>query len=252
MVHQYMTLIDAFTNIAQAFTLSTRNAIDITQCLMQYFNFYGIPEKIIMDNGGEFRNEVVKEFLKLHKIDIHFTTPSHHDFQGMVERLHSTLQEHLRILQANYPNEQNLMPYAILAYNNSISSSTGFTPFELTFGHTNLRDNTDLLLEQNYFQNYVNDHKNKVNTLYDNLKSKLEQNKSKVISKRNEKGDEQTVFREGQIVYKIHGRRRSKKDNKFIGPYTIKRLLDNNKAEIVFSENNKSETIHLKELKLPH
>ena len=95
-----------------------------------------------MDNGIEFNNETVKELLKIHKINIHFGTPLHHKSNSIVERFHSTLIEHLRILRQTTSNCSafQLMKYALIGYNNTIHSSTNFTPFELTFGHTNIRD----------------------------------------------------------------------------------------------------------------
>lgn len=248
----YLTIIDSFTKLAQAFKIISRNAIEISKHLIQYFNFYGTPEKIVCDNGGEFKNEVVQEMLNLHKIEIHFTTPAHHDSNGVIERLHSTLIEHLRILQTEHPNDDNLMQYAILGYNNTIHSVTGFTPFELTFGHSSLRDNVELFLQKNFYQKYVNDHKEKTNVMYDNLEKKLKETKIKIVDKINLHGDVQNTFKLGQEVFKINNRTRNKKENKFIGPYTITLLLPNNKAEIVSHKNQKSEIIHLKELRTPH
>ena len=105
-----MTLVDAFTKFAQAIPIEGKTAINVSNALIKYFSSFGIPEKLILDNAREFNNETVKEILNLHKIKIHFTTPYHHDSNGIVERFHSSIIELLRIPLETYPNDKlNIM-----------------------------------------------------------------------------------------------------------------------------------------------
>lgn len=67
--------------------------------MIQFISFYGCPESITCDNGGEFNNNLLKELLKTQKINVYFTTPRQHESNSPVERFHSTLIEHLRILK---------------------------------------------------------------------------------------------------------------------------------------------------------
>ncbi|KAK9700404.1 hypothetical protein QE152_g31252 [Popillia japonica] len=80
----------------------------------------GIPKSITMDNGTEFVNRTIQSLLRDHKIQIHTITPHNPQSNGIVERFHGTLLEHLRILvqEANEPIP-NLMKYAIIGYNNN-------------------------------------------------------------------------------------------------------------------------------------
>lgn len=55
-----------------------------------------------------------------------------------------------------------------------------------------------------------------------------------------------------QKVYKKAPERSAKNKNKFLGPFIITELLENNKVKIKNTSNNKIETIHMKELKRPH
>lgn len=249
----FLTLVDSFSKYAQAIQIPGKNAISIANALIKYFSFCGIPEKLIIDNGTEFNNDTVKEILNLHKIKIHFTTPQHHESNSIVERFHSTIIEHLRLLKDSFPNEkENIMDYAIIAYNNSIHSATNYTPFELTHGHTNAKDPNEIFILKEFYSDYAENHKNKLKHVYEKVKNKLETEKQKTVSKHNNMGDQNKEFSLGQTVYKQNPQTRNKKSNKFLGPYTITDMLERNRVEITIKNNpTKKEIIHIKELKRP-
>ena len=249
----YLTLVDAFSKLGQAIFIEGKTAIHVSNALIKYFTFYGTPEKLVADNGTEFNNETVKELLKLHKINVHFTTPTHHESNGVIERFHSTLIEHLRVLREIYPDEnKNLIEYAIIGYNSSIHSSTKYTPFEITFGHTNLRNPHEIFLPNSFYTDYAENHKNKLKHVYQEVSERLVSNKEKVIAKNNTQGDTNNTFKVGQTVFKKNPNNRNKKHNKFLGPYEITQILDRNRVEIINKRNkNKKEILHIKELKDP-
>ena len=141
----FLTVIDAFTKLAQAYQVSSKNAIEICDKLLIFFQHYGVPEKITFDSGLEFQNDTVKKLLETHKIKSHFTTPRHPQSNGLIERLHSTLTEHYRILKQYFKDPPiTTMAYAIIGYNNSIHSVTNYTPLELLLGHTTSRNPFDI------------------------------------------------------------------------------------------------------------
>lgn len=250
----YLTLVDAFTKLAQAYPITGKTAIHVSKTLIKYFSCYGIPDRFILDNGGEFNNETVKEILALHKIKVHFTTPHHHDSNGIVERFHSSIIEHLRILLETHPNDkENIMDYAIIAYNNSIHSTTKYTPFELTFGHTSLRDPHEIFIPDAFYTDYAENHKQKLERVYEKINQNLNSQKEKIVSKHNTHGDTNEEFKLGQTVFKQNPKNRNKKYNKFLGPYEITKILERNKVEIsTKNSKNKKEIIHIKELRKPN
>lgn len=66
----------------------------------------------------KLKNYIVKEFLKLHKIQTYFTTPLHHESNSAVEHFHSTLVEHLRFIQQNViKNNKDIFNINDLFYN---------------------------------------------------------------------------------------------------------------------------------------
>lgn len=46
-----------------------------------------------MDNGREFDNDGLRDFLKLYNVESYFVTPGHYDSQGSLERAYSTIIE---------------------------------------------------------------------------------------------------------------------------------------------------------------
>lgn len=52
-----------------------------------------------MDNGREFDNEGLRNFLKLYDIEPYYITPGHPNSQGLLERVRSTLIELLNVIQ---------------------------------------------------------------------------------------------------------------------------------------------------------
>lgn len=96
---------------------------------------------LINDQEREFTSKAFQEFTMLHKIQIHYTTVGHHESNGMIERVHSTLTEQMRIFNEKYPTESvnDIIDIATIAYNHTIHSETNKTTFELLLGHTYAR-----------------------------------------------------------------------------------------------------------------
>ncbi|KAK9688505.1 hypothetical protein QE152_g35249 [Popillia japonica] len=213
----YLTCIDAFTKFAQAIHINSKNAVELVDAMITYFSMYGIPEEIVMDGGTEFTNELVKELmygipeeivmdggteftnelvkelLEAHKIKIHITTPYNPNSNGCVERLHSTLIEHMRILKEQHKDEiiEKLMKLAIIGYNNTIHSITGLTPLELTLGHTKIHDPFDVCYDKVFYNNYLTRHANRLKLLYENLGpyevKQVNQDNTAVVTDKNQK-----------------------------------------------------------------
>lgn len=88
------------------------------------------------DQGGEFENNVIKEYCKSLNIDYHATTPLNSSSNSPVERLNSTLLEKLRILRDKdkFTPLAQLIVTAITNYNSSIHSVTKRPPFNILYG----------------------------------------------------------------------------------------------------------------------
>ena len=90
------------------------------------------PIKIQTDNGGEFRNTEMENYLKNLNIEFVHGRPSHPQSQGGVERFNCTI---LKLIQKNIDNIKpdnfnEILNDLLFSYNNSQHSITKFKPTE--------------------------------------------------------------------------------------------------------------------------
>nr|XP_024216664.1 uncharacterized protein LOC112210739 [Halyomorpha halys] len=125
-----------------AYPVKERSAEAVLRALRTWFQFYGVPDRISSDSGREFDNASIRKEMKILEVVWHLNTPGHPKSRGGIERLHSTLSDHLRVYQLEKGLEPDeAMERAIAAYNHSIHSVTGFSPFEIIFGLRGRRRN---------------------------------------------------------------------------------------------------------------
>lgn len=200
---KYVTFIDVFTKYGQAYHLRDGTAISILQALLQYCTHHGVPITIITDNGTEFTNQLFMEFTRLHKINHHRILAHSPNDNGNIERLHSTLLEHLRLLKLLHKDEPiiNLVPYALIAYNSSIHSFTRCRPFDLLTGHFDPRDCKDIDLTQHLLQQYTQVHRDKMKHVYDIINSSSLANRTALIEKRNETREPEIEYAPQQQIF---------------------------------------------------
>jgi hypothetical protein len=92
-----------------------------------------------------------------------------------------------------------LLNYAIIGYKNAIHSVTGYTPFEVIKGHIN-SDNPFEITDNTIISNYVQQHKEKVKTLYENIKENTSTKKEQLINKINTNRDDSKTFIAGHLA----------------------------------------------------
>ena len=246
---KFLTIIDSFSKFAQAYHLNSLTATEIVDNLIKFFSQHGIPRQIIVDNGTEFKNTVVTELLALHKIKVHFTSPHHPQSNGLIERFHSTLSEHLRILNTRGFQKSPIiskMIYAILAYNHTIHSSTKHKPIDVVNGHITPEDPFNLDINKILINDYINTHKEKTKILYSKINSTLTENKNKIVENINHERDNPTLFSPDQTVY-IKKHIRQKNANKFSKP-TVLQTVDPIRKVVSTTTQPK---IHMDNLKRP-
>lgn len=177
---KYLTLIDAFSKFAQLIYLKSLSAVDVTNALIQYFSLYQIPDGITFDSGTEFNNNLVKDLLNTYNIKIHTTCVDNPKSNGLIERFHSTIIEHLRILNQRQNFKQHntfkKIQLALIAYNNSINSITKFTPNEILYGS---EKQNEILKYKNCNEDHLQEWQYKLKLLKENVDENIRKEKNK-------------------------------------------------------------------------
>ena len=96
---------------------------------------YGLPEKILMDQGCNFESQLVADLCKLMGTQKVQTSPYRPQTNGQCERFNSTLINMLGTLPKEKKLERkNHIGMLVHAYNCTQNSATGFSPYFLMFG----------------------------------------------------------------------------------------------------------------------
>ena len=135
--HQYLlTMMCASSKFPEAIPLRSIHSKNIMRELIKYFSWVGIPKVIQSDQGSNFTSKLFKDILRDLKVEQKLSSAYHPQSQGSVERFHQTLKNVLRM----YCEDMGLdwdeaLPLVLFALRDSVQESTGFSPFELVYGH---------------------------------------------------------------------------------------------------------------------
>jgi hypothetical protein len=133
-----LVVVDCFTK--QARFILTHDTITSTQLaelfIIYVFSKHGVPSHVTSDQGSEFVSCFFRSLGKALNIKLHFTSSYHPEGDGQTERVNQTLEQYLRIYcNFQQDNWHTLLPIAEFCYNNTLSSTTGVSPFFANKGY---------------------------------------------------------------------------------------------------------------------
>ena len=103
--------------------------------LRHVFRLHGYPSGIVSDRDSRFVGVFWRSLQRLLGTRLHLSTAYHPQTDGQTERANRTLEEMLRaFVDTEQQNWDELLCAAEFAYNNSLHSSSQFTPFYLNTG----------------------------------------------------------------------------------------------------------------------
>ena len=131
-----LVVVDQFTKWSEAYTIHNQEAVTVAEVLTrEWFFRYSPPQTLHSDQGRQFESRLIYEICHILGIKKTRTSPYHPQGDGSAERFNRTLLNMLAIAARNNPlNWENYVRPLCMAYNTSVHSSTGFTPFYLMFG----------------------------------------------------------------------------------------------------------------------
>ena len=129
-----ITCIDSASRWPEAFPVRKVTARTVIGCLTAVFARWGFPEKLTSDNGSQFTSKVFTKWLRDKGIAHARSTPYHPQGNGVVERLHRTLNGVISKTISCKGDWAAVLPMALFFLRCTPSSSTGISPFLLTHG----------------------------------------------------------------------------------------------------------------------
>lgn len=164
----YVTMIDKFSKHATLYKIENRNWIAILDCLKRRIMDFGPMKEIVFDNDSCILHNLVIQFLKENNIKHHTTTAGIKTGNSDIERLHGTLNEHLRILECDKNNKFESLDdkifYIITIYNQTIHSTTKFKPIDFITKNLTKEEIT------NFANNYQEQKTKRINKINQNRK----------------------------------------------------------------------------------
>ena len=135
--YKYILVVcDYFTKYTEAYPLKDKTARSVADALMDiWLPRYGFPLFLHSVQGKEFDNAMIHKLSELLGTVKTKTTPYHPRSDGLVERFNRTLLAMLAMfVSQEHDNWDDLLPFMMLAYNTTVHTTTGFTPYRLVFG----------------------------------------------------------------------------------------------------------------------
>jgi len=136
--NQLWVVIDRFTKMAHFLSLRKggKTAGDLAIVFAkEVWKYHGLPTDIVLDRDSQFMSETWKEFLRLSGIRSQMSTAFHPQTDGQTEWLSQTIEAYLRAFVSKQQNDWvRLLPKTEFAYNNSVTTGNGMSPFYANYG----------------------------------------------------------------------------------------------------------------------
>ena len=130
-----LVAMDYFSKYVRVYPMPDQKTETVLEALLDWVHDFGVPERLHTDQGRQFEADLFQLMCEKLGIQKTRTTPYHPESDGMVERFMRTLKD----IVAKYVDEEglqwdiNLKAYS-MAYNSSVHSTTGFSPYFLVHG----------------------------------------------------------------------------------------------------------------------
>ncbi|KAH0609977.1 uncharacterized protein H6S33_012523 [Morchella sextelata] len=235
--NQIWVVVDRFSKMSLFIPLvAETTAQDLAKIFLgQIWRLHGLPLDIVSDRDAKFSSSFWASLMELLDVGIRMSTAFHPQTDGQTERVNQTLEHYLRAFCNYEPDDcAELLPLAEYAYNNSVTTATGQSPFHTNYGY-NPRTNWPMEAE---VVNPTSDlYAHFIRGVHDSALARLTDTREKMGKYYDRKRDESPNFKIGDMVMlnaaNIKTRRSTKKlDHKKLGPFKIIRLAGKRACEL--------------------
>ena len=264
--HVYILVIgDYFTKYCAAFPLPNQETNTIVKALVEgWICHWGVPERLHSDQGRNFESQLFKETMEYLGIKKTRTTALHPQSNGMVERFNKTLVNMLAIYVKDCPNRwDEYVKFACMAYNSSVHSTTGFSPFRMRFGeemrlpihvltgNPNSEEQADGVSDPEEAETYLDKLKSRMKKIHE-VARKVTKKKVKLYKDQYDTGLRSRQLKVGQAVWLYRPQRKKgvcpKLQNKWEKGYVVTHQLDDVLYRVQKGRNGRSQVVHIQRL----
>jgi len=134
-----VTVVDIFSKWAEAYQVRTHTAPVVAKVLIDnFFSRFGMPRRILTDQGKEFESILFKELCEKMGIQKIRTSPYQQSTNDCIERFHRTLNSMIgKVVQYDQRNWDECLPTIMADYRAAKHESTGFSPKRMILGRNN-------------------------------------------------------------------------------------------------------------------
>lgn len=243
-----LTIQDELSKFVEGYPIKSKDSFSVAKSFVQNFVLrYGVPKEILTDRGKEFMSELFRNVCIALNIEKNNSVAYHHQTLGSLENTHKNLHEFLRMkVKSLHKSWSEWVAYWCFAFNTTVHSSSGYTPYEVVFGKKcRVPSNLQLENELEVFGDYVEEMKYRIvqaeNEVTENLNRSKEIRKLKYDAKLNQR---KYLPNHKILIKKEVG---NKMTPLYEGPYDV--IIDIN-PNVIVKKNNKVEVVHKNRTKL--
>jgi len=133
--HRFILVaIDYFTKWVEAasYTNVTRSVV-VKFIKKELICRYGLPRKIITNNGTNLNNNMMQEMCTDFNIQDHNSMPYRPKMNGVVEAANKNIKKIILKMAVSYKDWHEMLPFSLHGYRTSVRTSTGATPYSLVY-----------------------------------------------------------------------------------------------------------------------
>ena len=257
---EYILLVgDYFTRFIEAYPIRNQNSKTVAKKIVEEFLCrYGVAREVHSDQGGTYESQLFYQVCKMLEMQKTRTCGFNPKSDGMIERMNRTLKERLTLMTNDNPRTwDQQLPYAMMAYRNSVHEVTGQTPNMMMFGREtdlplDVMTGRPLKMKPMNEVDFVEELRERLEVAHE--KARKHQKNEQRRQKRNyDKRANGNSFKEGDPVWLYNGDKMKgvqyKLSCKWEGPFEITKKIDDVIYRIQKNAKSKPKVVHFDRLK---
>lgn len=212
----------------------------------QYFKHHGMPKRIVSDRDQRFLSDFWKSLMRHLKTDLSPSTPFHPQTDGATEKVNQVVGTYLKAFAAHHATWDDILPLAEFSYNSTTHKTTHQTPFYSDLGYTPSLplDTVSAVTASEPLSARAlqgKDFSQRLRAILESSRLALQHAQDQQVAAANEHRRETAVTQGDSVflstknlpgTYANVSDSSTKMQHRFAGPFTIKRMINPNAAEL--------------------